>query len=659
MNLSDFRQHIVLAEANEVDYKHVNPENSNKKNVISTSTYINAKLTKISRMNKTSSSANGMKRKSTNSSNIPDKRMRILKKTSKVVLSGGNITDKISETKPGMVRLIRFLNLIDLLSTKKESNEESIVCYHNVRAMIYINIHHIVGPEYYIQEKAALLKFLDPKDLGYSKMLWLAARQYGKTVATGKFIAAMFILSPMEGNLLGIWGPTHDRAKEMLIEMNGFVNWIIHSTNYPFKPIPNTHGQKKDNSVGRSCETCYGNTHVIKTVASTMRSSRGAKYYIIVVDEIGFCDGAWYYEFARALDSVQGRTVILVTTYPKANTWLMDYMEQLTNAYTMNKVSEWRVLNTYKHCQHCLDNRVHYCPHKMYILPPFNTATTQLDILKNTSPDQMGTYLTEVCGIPMSEDGLAFPFELLKHFSKDKRIKLPVFYDLQDEFYVSVDPPSHTISGFGMRAFMFNTDGIEITFGLSEVHLFSSDDNKLMMIVSQFMKRVRALPYIGNRPCIKIIEAQNNVFQAGRISKALDVLGNTYFPVVNGELPSFVWDGVGVSTTQTNKTQGIALIRDKMIEKSWRFAEDGIVVQTSAYEKMTGEVSWDDSIIKFIKQCSRIKPRQGKMSGAVKNTNLKDDMAMACIIGTVWAKYYRNKHYTTERRFNNRSRTVC
>jgi hypothetical protein len=229
-----------------------------------------------------------------------------------------------------------------------------------------------------------------------------------------------------------------------------------------------------------------------------------------------------------------------------------------------------------------------------------------------------------------------FSHRLLTKVSQQERVKTPAFSDHKHEFFIVVDPPTHAHdSWLGIRAFMFAPTGEEITFGLSELKIDAVYDVAGWIDkVSLFIKDVRLLPYIGDRPCIKIIESQNRSFLSGKISKALDLFGHTDFPVIDGELSSFVWDGVGVSTTLANHTQGIQRMRAAMNDGLWQFTKEGVLMESS-----NPRVYWDGEIEAFITQCGHINVNS---KPTVSDPSI--ELATTGIIGTVWAHYYTNKN---------------
>lgn len=551
-------------------------------------------------------------------------------------------SEKDEHKAPGMKKLVRFLNLIKLLDSFPGAKRESIEASYQIMTWTTMCLPVIVGDENFTNEKSALLKFM-----GYNirpvKSLWIAGRQFGKSVSSEKFFSAIMILGCASGDMLGVWGQTVGKAKDSIDGIWRRVLWIIDETDYHFKPYINKRTDT-DNTIQKSLTTADGYNHNMKAVASSIKSSRGKRQRIIFVDELAFCDEDWYEKFISGLTSTDDRVFIYITTPPRKEKemWLLELYDELKREQLESGISDWNLRSTVKHCEYCQKKRPRYCPHLQHIVPKFASTNSQLVQLRNTPESKMQDYLTEICGVRPSFSSNRFPPELLNDCIKQERIETPEFKDKRQPFIVSVDPPSHGGSGWGIQASMMDVHGKYVIFATSQLKGCGTDMRKLKDSVKLFMEKVRNLPYIKQRMGLKFIEANNNSYVSQSIDDALGP--NTVFPYSNGG--KYTQEGSYVLTNDRLKDHSSAEFSEDMRFNRIRFVKEGVYLSAKDLGDNSGEADWDSAIKTIMDQCSKWKWRAVNSAGltfrlsATPKPEDNDDVIMSIFIGYYWFKMF-------------------
>jgi hypothetical protein len=544
----------------------------------------------------------------------------------------------------GMRRLIRFLNLIKFIDSKPGSKRESIESTIVIRTLTVMCMRHIVGEENYIKERTALMYFMGIHHIP-TKLFWIAMRQYGKSVSVEKFIAAMFILGYRSDCIIGLWGQNHQKAIDSLRGANEVINWVINETKYPHKPRQSF--KDKDNAYVRSCTTCDGVRHYMEAVASTPKSSRGKRPWILLADEFAWCSPSWYDYFVKGLESVEGRVFIFITTPPteENNLWSLELFNSLAESQRKTNSGDWFLINTIKHCLYCQQHNHYFCPHKQGIVPEFNSVTKQLNTLMTTDKSKMDRYFIETCGILPNFSSSRFPQDMLRMCKELPRITTPEFENDDHEFYIGIDPPSKN-NGFGFHASMFDVHGQYVIFGSCQLDANETDYLALTNSAARFISKIRTLPYIGNRVGFKFIECNNNSYTSDLISTALGNSYNMRFPFTTGG-PS-ISENKFVLTNDTNKDYSSISFAKSMSMKRIRFASEGVYLKTGEVSSYTGEKSWEGAIDTLLEQCSKWRWRlkgvsHSYLSSVVPGTADKGDVVMATFIGYYWGETYRSE----------------
>lgn len=354
-------------------------------------------------------------------------------------------------------------------------------------------------------------------------------------------------------------------------------------------------------------------------------------------DEIAFMTDNFWYTFALPLLQIKDRRFICTTTPPPPKTFFALFTQ---NIIKQNEVGDrfFTLVNHSLACKQCVEDGVApECCHRLYLVPPWKSLM-QFGCLGSLMPKKRAAqFAAEVFGVMDDRFDGFLDAKLLE--AAKTRPRVTEFEGKRSgapTVWVSIDPPSHTVSAMGMAAALVTTTGGIVIIGAASVDCSATEAAQIQAVVGDWVKRLRKHPFVGkNSIIIPIVECNNNEILSASIVKAIVQYGPCYMPFTRARFQKCITDKVGVWTTEDTKLSALsctyqALIdgritvaasvvvagRDRIDVRAVRPEPEAVVDQL--FDEL-GQFSYDD---------------KGKVTGKVGDA--QDDMGMALIQLIFW-----------------------
>jgi hypothetical protein len=118
----------------------------------------------------------------------------------------------------GVTRLMRFIGVMDIFKQHATSSQRFKENDNILKRLISSHLHLIVGIDEWKNTKTSLYKLIDSEmNLSIMKhLIWITARQSGKTTTIGLFIAVLSWLSVAGGELINVYHTAKPKAQAIV-----------------------------------------------------------------------------------------------------------------------------------------------------------------------------------------------------------------------------------------------------------------------------------------------------------------------------------------------------------------------------------------------------------------------------------------------------------
>lgn len=541
---------------------------------------------------------------------------------------------KVSQViKPGMQRLVRFLELMAHLDKAPWANKLFHVNQTMIRRLTHSHLTLIVGPEYYKAEKNQLEALVNAPDPSQN-VLWVTNRQQGKTSTLAKFLACLTVLSPATGSLVCVYSTTLFRAVEVIRGAKRYVYWLDKTHADAPKIIT-------DNEYTLEVKTVYNNTHVIKARPKTANSCRGDAPHAAFFDEFAFMTLGFWTEFAYPLLQVPGRVFTCATTPPSFESHFNAFITQIKD---QNKVNNFffRLINHSLVCEDCDDKDLQsQCVHRLSLVPPWKSLSRLQQMRSFVSENNMRTFETEVYGVLDKQTNTYLPGKLVDETFLDASALQRCDSPRSEPVYIAVDPPSHQRSNFGVAAIMYGRSGEYIVLGAAEISALRCEVIQIQAAVGQFIKRVRGHSWTRGRSIVPIIECNNNEILSQAILKVFYAYPPIVMPFIKRYFADAISDSVGVWTNEKNKVAMLHCCYSALLDNRIRLAPGGVTVSKAAYHINASDGSWAGALKTLAAELKSFRDLpNGKISGRMTDGQT-DDVGMAFLMCLYWSHCVR------------------
>lgn len=531
--------------------------------------------------------------------------------------------------KPGMQRLIRFQQLLDLLRTCPKANKEFKPNNYLARLWTYALLYHIVGPEYYADEKNQLMRQVNSPER-CKNVLTVTSRQQGKTYMLGFFLAAVMCLSPLSGALCDIYSNGLKGSKEILLTAKSYLRWL-HEIGYEY--VPKKYTKMTEEAV--ELTTCYGNKHVTWARPKTEDSNRGNHPEFFLYDEAAFGTHGFFINFLYPLLSIGTRVCIAATTPPPPDNYFFFFIAK-TKALNAKGKNLFRLIDFSLKCERCTDKgTAQRCTHRLALIPPWKSIAKIKNMQEFMSTKDMRAFEQEVYGMIDDNQGFYIHQNLIRRAAELERVTSPDF-GKKEVLYIAVDPPSHQNSSMGIASLIQQKDGTSCFVGLDEMPAMKSETIQIQSMVATHIKAIRALPQFARIAIVPIIECNNNDIMANSILQTFRRFPPIVMPFTRSYFDKEIYDGIGVRTGAQNKHAMMSMIQTNLLKDSIRFMRDGVCVGIKSHNPTAPVPRWDEMVKLTLTELGQFRDMpDGSISGKLAS-GATDDVAMAVCMAMYW-----------------------
>jgi hypothetical protein len=411
---------------------------------------------------------------------------------------------------PGDVEVSRFLRLIDVMHQVPWASANFD---HNHRIILQLTASHL---ELLVGKKVARahgprLRALIGQHTKDSNLVWITNRQQGKTTSLAKFLACLSVAANRGGNLVGIYSTSLDRAQEVMRAAKAMIFWLLKGTKLSDLGYSGV-SMLRDNEHAYVVRAGPVDNRVAAR-PKNVASCRGDAFAAIMVDEIAFIEQNFYEQFLRPLTQVGGRPFSYITTPAKPDSWFSNFVRLVRDANSRGDYHFWLISHSLV-CQTCADLGIATrCCHNLSYIPPWKSLITLHQMLSLVPTSQRDTFQTEVLGLLQPKSNTYIDIRLLNALLEKEREPGGV----PDRIYLAIDPASHTGSAMGLVAMCLGEHGEKVLLGAAEVTLRRADIIQCEMVLSAFIRNIRAIPGLDEAIITPIIECNNNEIAAAAL----------------------------------------------------------------------------------------------------------------------------------------------
>lgn len=415
-----------------------------------------------------------------------------------------------SPGQPGDVEVSRFLRLID---TMHQVPWASANFDHNHKIILQLTASHlelIVGKRV-ARAHGPRLRALIGQHTRDSNLVWITNRQQGKTTSLAKFLACLSVAATRGGNLVGIYSTSLDRAQEVMRAAKAMIFWLLKGSKLSDLGYSGV-SMLRDNEHAYVVRAGAVDNRVAAR-PKNVASCRGDAFAAIMVDEIAFIEQNFYEQFLRPLTQVGGRPFSYITTPAKPDSWFSNFVRLVRDANVRGDYHFWLISHSLV-CQSCADMGIATrCCHNLSFIPPWKSLITLHSMLSLVPTSQRETFQTEVLGLLQPKSNTYIDMRLLNALVDKPRVSAGE----PDRIYLAIDPASHTGSAMGLVAMCLGENGEKVLVGAAEVTLRRADIIQCEMVVSAFIRKLRAVPGLDEAILTPIIECNNNEIAAAAL----------------------------------------------------------------------------------------------------------------------------------------------
>ena len=522
-------------------------------------------------------------------------------------------------------KLAAFLRLIDHMCNCPWS---SVPFDINYRMLMRLTASHLqlIAPG----APQTLCNIIDPRDNfeGVQNICWITNRQQGKTSTLARFLAAVAVACPLGGLLFTVYSTSLDRSVELIKAAKKYIYWLNSDEgahpDFQFTIVRDNERQFAL-QVGTAVNECCARP-------KNPESCRGDAPRAAIFDEVAFIGKKLWTDFAFPLLQVKGRVFTLATTPPAPSGWFAQFITLIKSRNAKNDFF-FKLINHSLSCQECIEsgNAVDCC-HNLSYVPPWKSLVTLNQMLMLAADKE--AYQMEVYGIIAAGGTEYLPAKLVN--AAVLRAAIPIDDTMFDFVYVSIDPPSHSVSDFAAVAFVITATGVHVIVGLFNVNAKQCQISEIQRIVHQFMHRIRSHPAIQQQTTIvPIIECNNNEILSLSLLRVIQMYGNVLVPWTDANFSICISHGIGVWMTYENKMAAIQNTYQALLDGRIAFSSVLATADKTSYIANAPVISAESLKEKWATQ---LKAMQDQPDGTVSGKHAgNDDLATSTMQGIYWS----------------------
>lgn len=578
-----------------------------------------------------------------------------------------------SSYREGEKRLVTFLSILYYVCTENPfANEEFTPNDNIIKKLTATHLKHIVGhrnaEEYYDK----YTKLIDQEiDFHRAKhLLWVTNRQQGKTETVAKFISTLMITSLYDESFINTYCTSQDKAAAILNDAKKYIKWF--AADEGAKDLVRKLGYAPFRGFQRSAHTrfsvfsIYGHIPLAQAQPKSIKACRGDKAPIIIIDEAGFVEVTWFWQFAYPLMASLNRTFTFITTPPMQGTFFSNYIRTIFEANSDGK----HFVHYENHALMCSicnasDPPDIHCAHHYGFIPQWKSAILVEQMYHNMPESERANYILEVLGVMYSADNYLFNENLVQAvFHRDRRLHENPFTKkpgVPNTIYISIDPGSHDSSKMGLSAHTFTSMGTLVILGIAEVFLKKNvdfDDIVIPFCTKVFnMTWVRSLKKSTIFEVVPWVERNFSNIVSGSILEAIRVTCGTNgmlfidpFTHPNSPFQNCKMLENGIRTDESSKEGYVIWLRKHIIDQSIILAKDcithGKLSQESRHDTTQLEMA-ELLITQFCNFRKIVQPAKSEFTVKEKykltgiTAQNRDDVFLALGIGAFYSAQYR------------------
>lgn len=534
---------------------------------------------------------------------------------------------KTDAARPGAARVTRFIALLAEFGKVPWANMRFEVNELMLRRLMHSHLPLIAG-EYYDSEKNALEALVNSPDKS-GNVVWITNRQQGKTSTLSRFLAALTVLSPVQGSLVCVYSTNLDRATELLKGAKMYIMNMSKTSDVAVDIIQN-------NERSLTVRTAGGATHTVNARPRSADSCRGDAPKAALFDEIAFVSPDFWYQFAYPLLQVGRRVFTCATTPPHFGSFFSLFVDSIKEANGKGDFF-FRLINHGLVCDECEKADIaEQCAHRLMLVPPWKSVIKFWKMRTLVPETRLKDFEQEVYGVLRKQMGGYLPAKLVDAFvarPPNKECKA----GRREPLYVGIDPPSHQSSHMGLVAVLWGADGSITCIGAAEVAALHCDTMQLQASVADFLRELRKHSWVLQyRPIVPIIETNNNSVLSLSLLNVFKRSPPMHMPFIDRYFAKNVLSNVGVITTELNKHAMLQFTFSCLLDGRLFAAVDAVTTGRVAYD-LTKPRPPFASIIELVgKEFKSMRDLpDGKISGKLQSGQ-GDDLAMAFMMALYW-----------------------
>jgi len=529
--------------------------------------------------------------------------------------------------KPGAARVVRFIELLAEFGRAAWANKQFEVNELMLRRLAHSHLPLIAG-EHYDAEKNNLEAIINSPDKS-GNVVWVTNRQQGKTTTLSRFLAALIVLSPIEGSLVCVYSTNLDRATELLKGAKMYIMAMPKVSDVAITILAN-------NERSLTVRTAGGATHSVAARPRNADSCRGDAPKAAIFDEIAFVSPDFWYQFAYPLLQVGRRVFTCATTPPHFGSFFSLFVDSIKTANAKGD-NFFRLVNHGLVCAECEQaDLAEKCAHRLYLVPPWKSVIRFWKMRTLVPENRLRDFEQEVYGVLRKQMGGYLPGKLVDAFTTRPALST-CCANRREPVYVSVDPPSHQTSFMGIAAVLWGTTGEISCLGAAEVSALHGDTLQLQSAVGDFLRQLRLHPWVGTfRNIVPVIETNNNSVLALSLLNVFKHHAPMKMPFVSRYFAKSVTANVGVLTTEENKHAMLQFTFSCLLDGRITHAVNAVTTGRAAFDRRVARPTFAAALTLLGTELKSMRDMpNGKISGKIQSGQ-GDDLAMAFMMGLYW-----------------------
>ena len=534
---------------------------------------------------------------------------------------------RTTKTRPGAARVVRFISLLAEFSKVPWANMRFEVNELMLRRLMHSHLPLIAG-EYYDDEKNHLEALVNSPDKS-GNVVWITNRQQGKTSTLSRFLAALTILSPVQGSLVCVYSTNLDRATELLKGAKMYIMNMSKTSDVAVEIVQN-------NERSLTVRTAAGATHTVNARPRSADSCRGDAPKAAIFDEIAFVTPDFWYQFAYPLLQVGRRVFTCATTPPHFGSFFSLFVDSIKEANARGDFF-FRLINHGLVCDECEKADIaEQCAHRLMLVPPWKSVIRFWKMRTLVPETRLKDFEQEVYGVLRKQMGGYLPAKLVDAF-----VDRPFFKQCKagrrEPVYVGVDPPSHQSSHMGIVAVLWGADGSIVCLGAAEVSALHCDTMQLQAAIGDFVRQLRAHEWVLQfRTIVPIIETNNNSVLSLSLLNVFKQHPPCHMPFVDRYFAKNVLSNVGVVTTALNKHAMLQFTFSCLLDGRLFASEMAVTTGRAAYDHSKKRPPMGEMLKLLGKELKSMRDLpDGKITGKLQSGQ-GDDLAMAFMMTLYW-----------------------